>query len=171
MLRKKSIFIFLISVIFTFKINYLFAAGFPNLKLPFQKGESWGITTGYGGSSYHQNKNYYAIDFNLAGAADLGKPILAAANGNVIFADWDTTGFGWCVIIDHGDKYKTLYAHFMEKPTVSGQVQQGQEIGVEQVLDPTCILPFILIIRHANQNQCLALKILLKINGILPIII
>ncbi|PIR92111.1 hypothetical protein COU01_03555, partial [Candidatus Falkowbacteria bacterium CG10_big_fil_rev_8_21_14_0_10_44_15] len=100
----------------------------PNLKLPFPNGETWSITTGYGGSAYHSGHDYYAIDFNLPGDSDLNKQILAVASGNVIFADWKDE-YGWTVDIDHGSGYTSRYAHLNEKPVVSGSVNQGQEIG------------------------------------------
>ena len=55
-----------------------------DLKLPFASGEEWGITNGYG-VGYHVGNDAYAIDFNLAGTDDYGKPVLAAANGKVVF--------------------------------------------------------------------------------------
>ncbi len=100
----------------------------PNLKLPFPGGESWQITTGYGGSNYHQNKDYYALDFNLSGDSDLGKSILATAEGDVVFADWYNE-YGWTVDINHGDGYVSRYAHLQEKPGVSGHICQGNQIG------------------------------------------
>jgi len=39
-----------------------------------------------------------------------GKDIVAAAPGQVIFADW-LRGFGLLIIIDHGDQYMTLYGN------------------------------------------------------------
>lgn len=39
-----------------------------------------------------------------------GKEIIASAPGQVVFSDW-LRGFGLLLIIDHGDKYMTLYGH------------------------------------------------------------
>ncbi len=100
----------------------------PMLKLPFSAGQIWSITVGYGGSDYHQNDDFYALDFNLPGDSDLGQPILAAASGEIFYAGW-MNGYGWTVIIDHGYGYKTRYAHLNLAPTVSGRILQGQEIG------------------------------------------
>src|SRR3989339_694233 len=86
----------------------------PELKLPFQEGETWSVTTGYGGSSYHSGKDYYAIDFNLSGNSDLCKPILAVADGSVLFAGW-IDGYGWVVKLNHGEGYISLYAHLNEE--------------------------------------------------------
>ena len=42
--------------------------------------------------------------------AKSGKEIIATAPGQVVFSDW-LRGFGLLLIIDHGDKYMTLYGH------------------------------------------------------------
>ena len=43
-------------------------------------------------------------------AADVGTPVNAAASGKVIFAN-SLRGYGKLMIVDHGSKYYTLYAH------------------------------------------------------------
>jgi septal ring factor EnvC (AmiA/AmiB activator) len=40
----------------------------------------------------------------------VGKEVVASAAGKVVFADW-MRGFGLLVIIDHGQKYMTLYGN------------------------------------------------------------
>lgn len=57
--------------------------------------------------------------------------ILASADGTVMFAGWEPTGYGYCVIIQHPDGKATLYAH-LTGPTVriNQKVQQGDVIGV-----------------------------------------
>ncbi len=42
--------------------------------------------------------------------AEVGTPVQAAANGKVIFAN-SLRGYGKLLIVDHGSKYYTLYAH------------------------------------------------------------
>jgi septal ring factor EnvC (AmiA/AmiB activator) len=42
--------------------------------------------------------------------AKVGKEVVASAAGKVVFADW-MRGFGLLVIIDHGQKYMTLYGN------------------------------------------------------------
>lgn len=62
-----------------------------------------------------------------------GGPIYAAKSGTVVTSGWSPYGYGYHVIIDHGNGMQTLYAHQKQQPPVSvGQyVQQGQVIGFE----------------------------------------
>ena len=58
-----------------------------------------------------------------------GTPIRAAKSGQVIFAG-SMSGYGNCVIIDHGGGLTTLYAHQSRLGTNDGaDVDQGQVIG------------------------------------------
>ena len=75
-----------------------------------------------GMSTYHKG-----IDISTT----KGTAIVAAAPGKVVFAGWHSGGFGYCVIIDHENGYKTLYAHMYKKPCVSegDRVYQGEKLG------------------------------------------
>jgi len=57
--------------------------------------------------------------------------VLAADSGKVIVAGWpDGSGYGNRVIIDHGNGYRTLYAHLSRVSVVAGQtVARGNVIG------------------------------------------
>jgi murein DD-endopeptidase MepM/ murein hydrolase activator NlpD len=56
--------------------------------------------------------------------------ILAADAGKVITSGWSSVGYGNHVIIDHGNGYKTLYAHMQRLFVVEGQtVTRGSAIG------------------------------------------
>ncbi|GEM45574.1 LysM peptidoglycan-binding domain-containing M23 family metallopeptidase [Deinococcus cellulosilyticus] len=60
-----------------------------------------------------------------------GSPILAARPGTVTEARWDATGYGYMVLIDHGDGLKTRYSHNSKLLVTPGQqVQQGQTIAL-----------------------------------------
>ena len=57
------------------------------------------------------------------------QPIFASDSGTVAFAGWDDTGYGNLVIIDHGNGYRTYYAHNEALLVSAGQtVVQGQQI-------------------------------------------
>jgi len=71
--------------------------------------------------------HHRAIDI----AAPLGTPVVAADNGKVIRAGWNTQGYGWLVIIDHGNDYLTLYAHLSSiKVNLGDVVGRGTVIGL-----------------------------------------
>lgn len=60
-----------------------------------------------------------------------GGAILAADSGTVVVAGWpDNSGYGNRVMIDHGNGYRTLYAHLSKISVVIGQtVKRGNVIG------------------------------------------
>lgn len=61
--------------------------------------------------------------------AAYGTSIVAANSGTVTLAGWNS-GYGNCVIIDHGGGRATLYAHMSSIGVSQGQnVQRGQQIG------------------------------------------
>lgn len=61
--------------------------------------------------------------------ASYGTPILAANGGTVTLAGWNS-GYGNCVVIDHGGGKATLYAHMSSIGVSNGQsVSKGQQIG------------------------------------------
>jgi murein DD-endopeptidase MepM/ murein hydrolase activator NlpD len=65
------------------------------------------------------------IDFG----ASSGTPIHAAGAGVVVMAG-DCGGYGFCVVIDHGDSIATLYGHQSQLGVSAGQhVEAGQVIG------------------------------------------
>lgn len=56
--------------------------------------------------------------------------VYAARSGRVRTVRWDDTGYGYMVIIDHGDGWNTLYAHLKGALVQPGQwVNQGDIIG------------------------------------------
>ena len=88
-----------------------------------------GIYGDYGprGSGWHDG-------VDISGSAIHGKPIIAADGGTVIVAnatdEWGA-GWGYYVLIDHGNGYQTRYAHCSAvNVTVGQKVAQGQLIGL-----------------------------------------
>lgn len=63
--------------------------------------------------------------------ADMGVPIVAAADGVVIAVDGSDIGYGNRIEIDHGGGISSLYAHLSVMSVAMGQrVAQGQLIGL-----------------------------------------
>lgn len=62
-------------------------------------------------------------------AVGSGTPVHAADNGRCIYSGW-CGGYGYAVIIDHGDGYSTLYGHNSALYASVGQsISQGQVIA------------------------------------------
>ena len=59
------------------------------------------------GSRQHNNR---LVSRGLMIQANTGDEIQAIHGGRIVFADW-MRGFGFLVIIDHGDSYMSLYGH------------------------------------------------------------
>jgi murein DD-endopeptidase MepM/ murein hydrolase activator NlpD len=61
--------------------------------------------------------------------AEQGTPVIAVASGIVEFVDW-LSGYGRCVILNHGDGYYSLYAHCSRVLVAQGaRVEEGQRIA------------------------------------------
>lgn len=59
-----------------------------------------------------------------------GPTVVAADSGRVIFAGWDSTGYGYMVLVDHGNGYRTRYGHLSQIMVISGQtIGRGQAVG------------------------------------------
>jgi murein DD-endopeptidase MepM/ murein hydrolase activator NlpD len=91
---------------------------------------SWKITSEFG-MRQHPILGYGVMHKGVDFGAPEGTPVLAAASGQVIFADTDA-GHGLFVKIDHGSESATGYAHLsrLGPGIASGTtVRQGQLIG------------------------------------------
>ena len=63
-------------------------------------------------------------------AAPYGTPIKAAASGTVTQAGWNSGGYGYLVVISHGNGVETYYGHCSSIAVTKGQtVSQGQVIS------------------------------------------
>lgn len=64
-------------------------------------------------------------------SAPSGSAVFAADTGLVVFAGWTGVGYGNTVMIDHGNGYRTLYAHLSQVSTYCGaRVEKGKLIGL-----------------------------------------
>lgn len=81
------------------------------------------LTSGYG---WRWGRMHKGIDI----AGPIGTPIVAAADGRVSYAGWNSGGYGYLVEIQHPDGSMTLYAHNNRILVRVGQeVDQGQQIA------------------------------------------
>lgn len=77
--------------------------------------------SGYDYSSIHQ-----AIDI----AGSTGHAIFASDSGVVVYSGWNDWGYGYVVVLDHGNGWQTLYAHLSSINVGCGQAAfQGQVIA------------------------------------------
>lgn len=75
-----------------------------------------------------QRYSWYHPGLDIANPS--GPVSVAADSGRVVYAGWDTTGYGNMVLVDHGNGYRTRYGHLSQVMVVSGQtVGRGQAIG------------------------------------------
>jgi len=77
-------------------------------------------------SGYDYSSIHPAID--LAGST--GHAIFASDSGVVVYAGWNDWGYGYMIVLDHGNGWQTLYAHLSVYNVVCGQsVYQGDVIA------------------------------------------
>ena len=89
------------------------------------------ISSGFTTGRFHPVLKKWRAHRGVDYAAPTGTPIKAAGNGKVIFRG-TKSGYGKTVIVQHGTKYTTLYAHLSKyaKSSKKGQtIKQGQIIG------------------------------------------
>lgn len=89
------------------------------------------ISSGFTNRRWHPVLSKWRSHKGVDYAAPKGTPIYAAGDGKVIHAA-NKGGYGRTVIIKHGGKYTTLYAHlnsFNQKARQGRYVKQGQVIG------------------------------------------
>ena len=97
------------------------------LRKPIADGE---MRSGFG-MRYHPIMRYSKMHTGVDWANRIGTPILAAGNGTVIKAEWDS-GYGRRIEIQHANGYVTTYSHqsaFAKGIAPGVKVRQGQVIG------------------------------------------
>lgn len=95
----------------------------PNFQLPFPCGQVWAGQT----RTNHSPVN--SVDFNRSN--DIGDAVVAAFSGKVTRVEnLGNTSYGKWIEIDHGNGYRSRYAHLDSQAVKVGQsVNMGQKIG------------------------------------------
>jgi len=103
----------------------------------FDPGSPYSCGSRFGGGSYWTNplpngtwvRGFYAGHSGIDIAAPIGTPIYAANAGPILYAGWNSWGYGSTVVIGHGP-FSTLYGHMSSIAVSCGQtVAAGQVIG------------------------------------------
>lgn len=96
----------------------------------------WPVINGLGwvtmefGPNIHPIQGIWYMHKGIDIAHFAGTPIVAAANGKVTKAGWDTIGYGGYVELDHSYGFRTKYGHMQSVVVSEGDtVQQGQRLG------------------------------------------
>ena len=75
--------------------------------------------------------DYWSGHLGIDLAAGAGDQIRAADSGVIVFSGWATGGYGYMVMIDHGNGYQSVYAHLNQTIAGCGQsVGQGSVVGL-----------------------------------------
>ena len=109
-------------------INFVPSSG---LICPLQYSGAY-VSSGYGyrtGTGTAYSNFHGGVDICVSGGT-YGKNISAAANGVVLTAAYNTSGYGYYILLDHGNGLYTLYGHNSQLLVSTGQtVSQGQTIA------------------------------------------
>lgn len=90
---------------------------------------AWPVNGGYLGSSYGWRSGRMHSGQDIP--APRGTEIYASYGGRVEHAGWSSNGFGYNVIIDHGNGVKTLYGHASRVLVKAGQtVNKGDVVAL-----------------------------------------
>jgi len=80
----------------------------------------------HGEISQSFSSQHRAIDV----VSEPGSLVVAADGGEVVYAEWDISGYGYLVIVEHGDDYRTYYGHLYGFYVDVGQrVERGDLLG------------------------------------------
>jgi murein DD-endopeptidase MepM/ murein hydrolase activator NlpD len=72
------------------------------------------------------HSTHHALDFGVV----VGTPVHATMDGKVVYAGWNTEGYGNLVIVQNGD-YKTYFAHLSNIPVSLNQsIKAGSVVGL-----------------------------------------
>ena len=105
--------------------------------IAFAPGQAGSCGSVGGGGTFWSNplpsgtymRGFYAGHSGIDLASSTGTPVLAANGGPVLYAGWNTWGYGNTVVIGHGP-FSTLYGHMSSLAVACGNsVSAGQVIG------------------------------------------
>lgn len=112
-------------------LDYFDEQGKSNRRFLMRKPITEGIFRSGFGMRYHPILKVERLHSGVDWANAVGTPILAAGDGVVTWADWDT-GYGRHIEIQHAYDFVTTYSHlsaFAKGVTEGVRVRQGQVIG------------------------------------------
>jgi len=105
--------------------------------IAFAPGQAGSCGSVGGGGTFWSNplpsgtymRGFYAGHSGIDLASSTGTPILAANGGPILYAGWNSWGYGNTVVIGHGP-FSTLYGHMSSLAVACGNtVSAGQVIG------------------------------------------
>ncbi|MBY0370033.1 LysM peptidoglycan-binding domain-containing M23 family metallopeptidase [bacterium] len=86
------------------------------------------ISSRFGSRYMHGRGRHFHEGIDIA--AKKGTPVKAARSGHVVYATSRIPGYGNMVIVQHPDKYSSVYAHLTKIDVRKGQfVTRGQTVG------------------------------------------
>ena len=87
----------------------------------------WPTTANYlSGYDYSPAANHFGIDI----AGNTGNPVFASDAGVVVYSGWSNFGYGYLVVLDHGNGWQSLYAHLSSIYVSCGQsIFQAASLG------------------------------------------
>lgn len=94
---------------------------------PTQSGTGYFIRPTHG---YYLTQPFLPWHAGVDLAVNLGTDVYAADGGTVVFAGWNPAGYGNLIVLDHGNGWRTYYAHLSEVDVSCGQwIPRGSIIG------------------------------------------
>jgi murein DD-endopeptidase MepM/ murein hydrolase activator NlpD len=84
------------------------------------------------GNRFHPIFKEWRMHSGMDFSAKAGTPIYATGDGKVVVSEYNSNGYGWVIVVDHGvANYHTLYAHLLQQGIETGaMVKRGQQIGL-----------------------------------------
>jgi murein DD-endopeptidase MepM/ murein hydrolase activator NlpD len=98
---------------------------------PFSGPAGTGMWTWPTASHWVCGNEYTAYHHGIDLYITMDEPIRAADRGVVVYAGWNTWGYGNLVVVDHGNDWQTVYAHLDQVNVYCGAtVNRGESIGL-----------------------------------------